>query len=145
MATTMQITIDCADPARLSEFWARALGYAIDPPPQGFESWPQALAARGIPESRWNMASAASDPDGVGPRLFFQQVPEPKVAKNRLHLDLRAGGPLDRPREERLAAIAAEAERLTAAGATIVEPHDGEWGEHWIVMLDPEGNEFCVS
>ncbi|MFF5257321.1 VOC family protein [Actinomadura viridis] len=145
MATTVQITVDCSDPGRLAEFWALALGYVPDPPPPGYGSWPEALAARGIPESEWNSANAVSDPDGAGPRLFFQRVPEPKAAKNRLHLDLRAGGPLDRPAAERRAAIGAEAERLAAAGATIVETRDGQWGEHWIVMLDPEGNEFCVT
>ncbi|GAA3983640.1 VOC family protein [Actinomadura viridis] len=145
MATTVQITVDCSDPGRLAGFWALALGYVLDPPPPGFGSWPEALAARGIPESEWNSASAVSDPDGAGPRLFFQRVPEPKTAKNRLHLDLRAGGPLDRPAGERRAAVRAEAERLAAAGATIVEARDGQWGEHWIVMLDPEGNEFCVT
>ncbi|KAB2345492.1 VOC family protein [Actinomadura rudentiformis] len=145
MATELQIAIDCADPAKLAEFWALALGYELEPPPPGFASWDEALRARGIPESEWNSASALRDPDGRGPRLFFQRVPEPKEVKNRLHLDLRVGGPLESPVAERARRINTAVERLADAGASVVEPRDGQWGEHWVVMQDPEGNEFCVS
>ncbi len=86
----VQVTVDCADPRALSLFWAEVLGYALDPPPPGSDSWEAALEAWGVPEEHWNDKSAVSDPDGRGPRLFFQKVPEPKRVKNRLHLDVRA-------------------------------------------------------
>ena len=84
----VQVTFDCADPRALSLFWYDVLGYELPPPPPGFDSW-DAFAETLPPEHR-NMASASQDPDGVGPRLFFQQVPEGKSAKNRVHLDVRA-------------------------------------------------------
>jgi hypothetical protein len=76
MATKVQVVIDCADPARLAEFWGEALGYIIQPPPPGFDSWPAFLLSVGVPESEWTSASAVVDPDGVGPRFYFQRVPE---------------------------------------------------------------------
>jgi hypothetical protein len=84
MARTLQVAIDCADPAALSRFWAEALGYVLNPPPEGHDSWESWLAAMGIPESQWNSAGALVDPDGAGPRIFFQRVPEEKAGKNRL-------------------------------------------------------------
>ncbi|MDQ1710962.1 MAG: hypothetical protein QOE45_412 [Frankiaceae bacterium] len=134
MATRVQVTFDCADPARLSAFWAAALGYVVQPPPEGFGSWPEFLTRIGVPESEWDTRSAAVDPDGTGPRLFFQKVPEPKAAKNRVHLDVNVGH--DR--------VDAEVARLVAEGASVVE--DTQVGpERWVVMADPEGNEFCVQ
>jgi hypothetical protein len=130
----IQVTFDCADPARLAAFWASALGYVIQPPPEGFDSWPAFLTAIGVPESEWDTRSACVDPAGAGPRLFFQKVPEPKTAKNRVHLDVNAGR--DR--------VDAEAERLVAEGATRVREVE-EMGERWLVMADPEGNEFCLQ
>jgi hypothetical protein len=143
MARTVQVAIDCADPAGLSRFWAEALGYVLQPPPEGHDSWESWLAAMGVPESEWNSASAVVDPDGNGPRLYFQRVPEAKAGKNRLHLDLRVSdwtGPV----EERRRAIEPEADRLVALGATVVGPV-AERGEWWLVMRDPEGNEFCLT
>lgn len=144
MALTVQITFDCADPASLANFWCQALGYELDSPPAPFTSWPEALTAWGIPESEWNSRAACSDPEGMGPHLWFQQVPEGKVAKNRLHLDLRAAPGLRG--NERMTALSARAEELKAAGATElqrVDPSGIEAG--WIVMADPEGNEFCLD
>jgi catechol 2,3-dioxygenase-like lactoylglutathione lyase family enzyme len=141
----VQVTFDCADPAGLATFWASALGYRFDDPPQGFDSWEAALDAWGVPAERRNSASAVHDPDGVGPRLFFQQVPEGKTAKNRVHLDVRAAPGLKG--DDRMAALEAECERLAAQGASRarrVEPHPGQSLGH-IVMLDPEGNEFCLD
>lgn len=142
---TIQITIDCADPAALSGFWAEALGYQVQAPPPGFDSWPQALTAMGVPPERHNEASALVDPGGAGPRVFFQRVPEGKQAKNRVHLDLRAAPGLDG--EARMAALETEAERLTRLGASRVRRHEPsspiDWGH--IVMADPEGNEFCLD
>jgi hypothetical protein len=144
MGTPFQVVIDCADPAALAAFWATALHYEVQPPPEGFASWEEALAAWGVPEDAWNSRSAVTDPDGEGPRIFFQQVPEPKTLKNRVHLDVNAGGPLGTPNEERRARVAAEVERLEGVGASVFREVE-ERGEHWVVMQDPEGNEFCVQ
>ena len=94
MATAVQVVIDCADPGALADFWATALHYKVQDPPEGFATWEDALVAWGIPESAWNDRSAVVDPDGAGPRVFFQRVPEPKQVKNRVHLDLNVGGGL---------------------------------------------------
>jgi hypothetical protein len=145
MATKIQVVIDCADPARQAEFWAEALHYAIPPPPAEFASWDDWARAQGIPEERWNDASAIEDPEGKGPRVFLQRVPEGKVAKNRLHLDLNAGGGHDVPLEERRRRVDAEVARLKALGATDERGAIEQRGEYWVRMNDPEGNEFCVQ
>lgn len=145
MALEVQITFDCADPAKLSAFWAEALGYRLQDPPPGFASWEEALEAMGVPPERRNDASALLDPEGAGPRLFFQRVPEGKQVKNRLHLDVRAAPGLEG--EARMAALEAEAERLVGHGATRLERHEPSppmAGGH-IIMADPEGNEFCLD
>lgn len=137
----MQIAFDAADPRALAEFWAQALpGYALQPPPPGFESWDAFLEANGVPPEHRNDASALV---GDGPRLFFQKVPEPKTAKNRVHLDLQAGGGPAVPLAEQRRRIGAEVERLQALGATLVEHREG-LGVAWAVLTDPEGNEFCA-
>ncbi|MEH1058001.1 VOC family protein [Micromonospora sp. CPCC 206171] len=145
MARDVQITFDCADPAGLAAFWAEALGYRLQDPPGGFESWEQALEAMGVPPERRNDASALVDPEGSGPRLFFQRVPEGKQAKNRVHLDVRAAPGLEG--DARMAALEAEAERLTGHGATRVSRHEPAppLGAGHVVMADPEGNEFCLD
>ncbi len=144
-ARRVQVTFDCHDPAALAGFWAAALGYELDAPPAGFASWEEALDAWGVPEERRNDRSAVSDPDGVGPRLFFQKVPEGKVAKNRVHLDVRAAPGLEG--EARMAALEAECERLVALGATRLRRHEPAppLSAGHIVMADPEGNEFCLD
>jgi hypothetical protein len=144
MATSIQVTFDCADPHRLATFWAAALGYKIQDPPSGFASWNEFLDAQGIPEDRRNDFSAIVDPDGVGPRIFFQRVPEPKSSKNRVHLDVNVGRGREAPREENRRLVTAAVQRLTEAGATQQAVFD-ERDEHWIVMQDPEGNEFCLQ
>ncbi|MGW2324313.1 VOC family protein [Streptomyces sp. NPDC001700] len=145
MARDIQITYDCADPAGLAAFWAEALAYRVQDAPEGFDSWDQALEAMGVPPGRRNDASALVDPEGAGPRLFFQRVPEGKRAKNRVHLDVRAAPGLEG--DARMAALEAEAERLIAHGATRLERHDPAppLGTGHIVMADPEGNEFCLD
>ncbi len=145
MAREFQVTFDAADPAALAAFWAEALGYQVQDPPPGFDSWEEALEAWGVPPEHRNDASAVVDPDGVGPRVFIQKVPEGKTAKNRVHLDVRAAPGLDG--EERMAALEAECERLVALGATRVlrkEPAPPLEEGH-IMMADPEGNEFCLD
>jgi hypothetical protein len=143
------LTFDAADPRRLAEFWALALGYQLEPPPDGFGSWEEALAAWHVPEDQWNSASAIVDPRGVLPRVYFQKVPEPKAAKNRVHLDVRAwryvdGSDAPPPAEERRTLAEAKVAELVAAGATVVGSVE-EHGNAWTVLLDPEGNEFCVT
>lgn len=83
------------------------------------------------------------DPDGAGPRLVFHTVPEGKAGKNRVHLDVRAGGPRGTPKERRRRLVGAEAEALREAGATHLRTAEDEAG-YFAVMRDPEGNEFCV-
>lgn len=153
MSRQVQVTVDARDPRALSSFWRDALGY-VHPGPPGVElpagadplaAWDDVLAGMGVPEGRRNTASAIEDPDGHGPRLFFQQVPEEKVAKNRVHLDVRAAPGLQG--EERMAALEAECERLVALGATRVrraEPAPPV-SAGFVVMTDPEGNEFCLD
>ncbi len=145
MATSVQLTFDSADPGKLAGFWAEALHYTLQPPPAGFASWDEWLREHGIPEERWNEASAIVDPDGVGPRIYFQRVPEGKTAKNRLHLDLNAGGGREIPDAERRANVDAEVARLVRLGASDVRGAMDKDGEYWVRMNDPEGNEFCVQ
>ena len=97
-----------------------------------------------MPESEWNSASAVVDPEGKGPRVYFQRVPEPKAAKNRVHLDVNVGGGHSVPAAERRRVVDERAARLVEAGATRVRPFE-QRGEYWVVMQDPEGNEFCLQ
>lgn len=141
----IQITFDSADPAALSAFWADVLGYRVQDPPPGFDSWEQALEAFGVPPERRNDASAIVDPSGSGPRIFFQRVSEAKVVKNRVHLDVRAAPGLEG--DDRMAALEDEATRLLDLGASRLsrfEPSAPLESGH-LVMADPEGNEFCLD
>ncbi|MFC6285085.1 VOC family protein [Nocardioides sp. GCM10027113] len=143
-AREFQVTFDCADPAAQAEFWAAALHYIVQPPPEPFGSWDEALEAWGVPEDQRNSRSAIVDPEGRRPRVFFQRVPEGKTVKNRVHLDVRAAhGTSGDERRERLEA---ERDRLVALGASVfrvLEPTPMD--ELVIVMQDPEGNEFCLD
>jgi len=144
MAVAFQVTFDCSDPAALAAFWAEALHYQLQPPPDGFDSWDAALEAWGVPPEHRNDASAVVDPDGAGPRLYFQKVPESKAAKNRVHLDLRAAAGV--PREGRSDALEAECTRLVALGAQRVRRNEPDGiNDVCIVMQDPAGNEFCLD
>jgi Glyoxalase-like domain len=144
MATAIQVVFDCTHPGELAAFWATALHYQFQPPPEGFDTWEDALRAWNFPEELFDARSAVVDPEGKGPRIFFQKVPEAKSVKNRVHLDLNVGGGPEVPDEERRPRIDAEAERLRDAGATVFRRAE-ENGEYWVVMQDPEGNEFCVQ
>ena len=146
MATRMQVTIDCADPGRLARFWATALGYRLEEPPDGFASWQEYWVSRGLPpEEVEDGYDSIVDPDGVGPRVWLQPVPEAKVVKNRVHLDLDVGGGRTAPLAERRRRVDAEADRLVAAGATRFRVLSEEAVDHYgVVMQDPEGNEFCL-
>ena len=144
MTTAFQIVFDANDPAALADFWALALGYIDQPPPEGFDSWDIWARAMEIPQDNWNDARALVDPDETGPRIFFQRVPEGKAAKNRVHLDVNASGGPSTPIDERRTRVDATVERLVAAGATVLGPVE-QRGEYWVVLADPEGNEFCVQ
>lgn len=145
MTRDVQVTFDAADPRRLGRFWGEVLGYVDMPPPAPHGTWEEALAAWGVPQERWEEAWAVVDPEGRGPRLYFQRVPEDKAGKNRVHLDVRAAPGAQG--EERMAALAAEAERLVALGAQVLERHAPEppFGAGHVVLADPEGNEFCLD
>lgn len=144
MTIEFQVTFDSADPDAHATFWAEALHYIKQPPPAGFDSWDAALEAWGVPAEHRNDRSALIDPEGSGPRLFFQKVPEPKTAKNRVHLDLRAAAGLRA--EERSDALEAECARLVALGARRLRRMESDtMDEVCIVMQDPEGNEFCLD
>jgi hypothetical protein len=144
VATPIQVVFDATDPDRLAQFWAAALGYQFEPPPPGFATWEDFLRAQKIPEDQWNTMSAIVDRDGRGPRVFFQRVPEPKTTKNRCHLDVNVGGGRTATMDERRERVAAARDRLVSVGAKEASIHD-EGGEYWIVMADPEGNEFCLQ
>lgn len=122
-----QVTFDCAEPERVARFWCDVLGYVITLPSDGKGSW-----------------AACSDPTDEGPRMYFQCVPEGKVAKNRVHLDVRVGTGL--VGEERLAALEAERDRLIPLGAVCVQVlYADDENESCISMQDIEGNEFCID
>src|SRR6478735_9934697 len=131
MATVrqVQVTFDCAAPELVARFWCEVLGYVVPPPPEGYASWEE--LDREQPAERQGSAFACVDPTGVGPRLFFQRVPEGKVVKNRVHLDVRVGSGL--VGAERLAALDAESARLVALGATQVRR-----------MTADQVNESCI-
>ena len=126
MATKWTIGGDANDPHGLAAFWTAALGYVTEP---GFEE---------------GDCASIIDPDGVGPAISFLKVPETKVAKNRLHIDIRVAGSGTRSPETEVR-LRAKAAELLGTGATHVR--DDYYGDQLghIVMLDPEGNEFCVG
>ncbi|MEV7553653.1 VOC family protein [Amycolatopsis sp. NPDC089917] len=138
----VQITFDCAQPERVARFWCEVLGYVVPPPPEGFATWDD--YTRSLPPEKQDAGFVCGDPTGAGPRMYFQRVPEGKVAKNRVHLDVRVGTGL--VGEERLAALEAECARLVALGAVRdrVLLADEE-NESCINMRDIEGNEFCLD
>jgi hypothetical protein len=144
MAARWSLTIDCAHPATLAKFWALALGYVEKPPPAGFGSWEEWFTRYGIPKEEWDEGAYLSDPDGIAPALSFLRVPESKVVKNRLHLDVQVGGGRDTPWEVRWPRVVEAVERLTAAGATVLREHELQGRPDHVVMADPEGNEFCL-
>ena len=137
-----QVTFDCAEPERVGRFWCAVLGYVEPPAPEGFASWGD--YDRSLPSEQQGAWFACVDPSGVGPRLFFQRVPEAKVVKNRVHLDVRVATGLEGA--ERLAALEAECARLIPLGAVRgrLLPADEE-NESCLNMQDVEGNEFCLD
>jgi hypothetical protein len=151
MTTTWQLTVDCADSARLVDFWCAALGYVPEPAPTGWASWLDYWRAAGIPDEELvgaeNGSGAILDPDGVLPRIWFQEVPEAKGVKNRLHIDVRHTPGRDQmPYAARRASLETEVERLVALGASVAHVNAPEGADYYAVTLqDPEGNEFCIT
>lgn len=147
MGHGFQVTFDAGSPRALGTFWALALGYVEEPPPPGFGSWDAALDAWGFDPDDRDLAYALVDPEGGGPRVYFQRVPEGKTAKNRVHLDVRSPGSGAIDREDRAAKLAAarvHARTLVDAGGSVLREVDDPREGAWVVMADPEGNEFCV-
>ena len=137
-----QVTFDCAEPERLARFWCEVLGYVAPPPPEGFDTWDDFNLSQ--PPEKRDASFSCSDPSGVGPRLYFQRVPEGRVVKNRVHLDVRVGTGL--VGAERLAALEAECARLVPLGAVHVQTlYADDENESCIPMQDIEGNEFCID
>jgi predicted enzyme related to lactoylglutathione lyase len=116
MGFPLQVVVDAHDPKRLASFWAEVLGYVAEPLPGDPPEW-----------------FSLVDPSGTGPRFLLQQVLERKSVKNRVHLDVEVGSENMKTR----------AHELSKLGGTYVREHNEPVG-HWIVMLDPEGNEFCL-
>lgn len=142
--TTWGLTIDCAHPGELAGFWALALGYEPLPPPPGHASWPEWFVSMGVPEDEWDDGAYLRDPAGTAPTVSLMKVPESKVVKNRLHLDLKVSGGRQTPWEQRWPKVLDEVERLKAAGATVVREYEANGRGDHVLMADPEGNEFCV-
>jgi hypothetical protein len=147
MAARFQLVIDCADPEPLAHFWAAALGYELEAPPEGFASWDAYYRDLGIPEEELGGgADSIVDPSGRGPRIWFQVVPDRKATKNRLHLDISVSGGRAVPIETRRQRVDAEAARLAGLGAVLLGALDSEGLDHYAVaMKDPEGNEFDIN
>jgi hypothetical protein len=146
MKSNFQITVNCTDPDLLARFWADALHYDLEEPPDGSSSWSEYWRKIGVPEDELGDGyDRIVDPDGHGPRMWFMQRPEPKTSINRLHFDLLVGGGRKVPIEVRIANVDAEVARLEAAGATVYKRTRSPEVDHYAVaMRDPEGNEFDV-
>jgi hypothetical protein len=142
MAFDFQVVIDCSAPHELADWWAEALGWQVEPQDEAFIRRMVESGAASENDTTthrgalvWREGAAINCPDPDRPRVLFQQVPEPKTVKNRMHLDVRVGEGGD---------VEAVMEKLTARGARFL--HHGRQGPFtWVTLADPEGNEFCVS
>jgi hypothetical protein len=145
MSIPWTMTFDAAEPGRVGRFWMLALGYVPRPVPAGFASWDAWFEHYNVPEDERDEASFLVDPDGQRPSISILKVPEPKVAKNRLHLDVQiGGGRYAVPWEERWPRVEEMVRGLVAAGGTVLQLHELDGRPDHYVMADPEGNEFCV-
>jgi len=144
MAYDFQVTVDCADPHELADWWAETLGWEVEPSNEGFIRQLIAAGHAKVEDTKthkgvlvWVEGAAIRQPTAEGApgrRVLFQLVPEAKTVKNRLHFDVAVGA--DK--------VEAELGRLTAAGATFL--HRGSQGpSNWVTLADPEGNEFCIT
>jgi catechol 2,3-dioxygenase-like lactoylglutathione lyase family enzyme len=140
VAPRLQVAIDCDDPERLAAFWVEVLSYRQAPPPGGFATWAEfSSTVSATPGERW---SRISDPAGTGPDLLFHRVPEPKVAKNRVHLDVHISAGAAAGEARRV--VDAETRRLVALGAAHLRTEE-DATDYFAVLQDPEGNEFCLD
>lgn len=142
-----QLTIDANDPARLSRFWAQALSYQPVPPAERETTWHAHYRARLGDDPAFD--DRLFDPTGLGPPMWFQQVPEAKSGKNRLHIDIYPTGRDDAlPLGRRIEIVEAKVSELVGLGASVERRTRGDDPEdlfYYVVMHDLEGNEFCVS
>jgi hypothetical protein len=151
MAVRYQLVINSVrHPEALARFWAEALGYVLEPPPADFATWDDWRRAVGLPDSwQGRGTDCIIDPNGEGPRIWIQVVPDEKTTPNRVHIDIHASGGRDLPIKTRKNRVDDEAQRLCALGATLLSDLDEELEEgadHYAVALkDPEGNEFDVN
>jgi hypothetical protein len=149
MPARFQLVMDCNDPELLARFWAAALGYVLEPPPEGFATWDDWRRDIGLPDSELGIGTdSIIDPRGDGPRIWFHVLPDAKVVKNRLHLDIHASGFPSRldPLATRIQRVDAEARRLADLGATLTVVMSADGLDHYAVgMTDPEGNEFDIN
>jgi hypothetical protein len=143
MAVRYQLVMNCADPDLLARFWASALGYQLEPPPEGFATWDDWRRDKGLLETVGVGADSIIDPEGRAPRIWFQVSPDGKTAPNRLHLDINASGGWTLPAATRKERIDATVRRLSELGATVVATGDSEF--YAVGMKDPEGNEFDIN
>lgn len=147
MGVSYQLVIDCASPDTLAHFWAAALHYEVAPPPAGFATWEDYFRSIGVPEDELGEGDdRIRDPNGEGPDIWFQVVPEAKTIKNRWHIDVHVSGGRGSSLDVRRERVEAEATRLEALGATRVRTLSEEGLDHYAVgMVDPEGNEFDIN
>ncbi len=147
MGVRYQIVIDGMDVEGLARFWAEALKYVPEPPPQGFASWRDFYVNLGVTGKDLEIgADSIVDPSGGGPRIWFHRVLEEKVVKNRLHFDVKASGERSLPFATRRAQVESESSRLEQLGARRLETDDDEpHNRYAVAMADPEGNEFDVN
>jgi hypothetical protein len=142
-----QLTIDANDPAVLARFWAQALGYRPEPPDGPGTTWYEHYRARLGGERAFS--DRLFDPAGLMPPIWFQEVPETKAGKNRLHLDIYPTGRDNTlPMQRRIEIVEAKVAELIRLGASVERRtrHDKPDDPiYFVVMHDPEGNEFCVS
>jgi catechol 2,3-dioxygenase-like lactoylglutathione lyase family enzyme len=136
----LQIAVDCADPELVAAFWIEALSYRMVDPPAGYASWAEFSATEAHePGEEWRLIC---DADGAGPTVLFHRVDEAKTVKNRIHLDVWV--PRDADAGHARDMVEADVARLIDLGATLVRTRDDD-GDFYVVMQDPEGNEFCIA
>jgi len=142
-----QLTIDANDPALLARFWAQALGYRPVPPTEPATTWHALYHARLGEDAAFD--DRLFDPAGARPPIWFQQVPEAKAGKNRLHLDVYPTGRDNAlTMERRIEIVEAKVAELIGLGGSAErrsQHDDPKDPVYFVVMRDPEGNEFCVG
>ena len=148
MATFFQLVIDCHDASGLVAFWQPLLGYQVPAPPEPHATWRDWYVSVGVPaeEISGDGTDRLVPPDGQGVAIWFQVVPEGKVVKNRLHLDLRVSRGREVSRRQRRADIEPVVAQVEATGGSLLRWTEDDASDHvYAVMADPEGNEFCLA